>query len=859
MGQKEKIYDLLKKLYIEKKQGVTAEEIAEIIGINRSNISSYLNKLNADGRLRKIKSRPVYFIPSEEDNDINKNNEKNKDIFTTLIGKTHSLKEVVEKAKAAMLYPPYGLHTIIYGETGVGKSMLAKYMYDYSVSKCIRKDNSPFITFNCADYANNPQLLMANIFGVEKGAYTGAESSRIGLLEAANGGILFLDEIHRLPPEGQEMLFTFIDKGVFRKMGNTTREIKSQVLIIAATTENFQSSLLDTFNRRIPMKIEIPPLRKRSFVERIELIKNFFRAEATRINVPIKVHSQIINSFLLYECKNNVGQLQSDIKLAVANAYLNYVTNKEKYLDIVLGHFNSNMNDLKDNYREKYNELKSLTVKNLDYYIFYPSSQEKAFTIKESKNNFSKINIVEKQIKEEFFIEKLFIDEKFIRVCNEIKNIIMDDLNINFNESQFISLSIYVKNIIDGKEKAINLDVNKIRQENKNKFKTALRIINIIESEYNICVSLEEVAYITLFIIDDKENEDNNIDLNVNIIVAMHGDNTATSMVRTVNKILGNNDNLYAFDMNLDKSYNEIVEDFENLINCLEKEKDIVFFTDMGSLNSFDKMITKFTRADVRTIPMVTTLLVIEAVQKANIGLTSLEIYNSILYIQNYSRSYKEGLFKDITNNIIILGYKNDEDIDFKIRDILKKKLLSYIEDIEIMYLPYKDRRDLILSIKKIMDNNNVIALINEFDVCLKDVDYIQKGDISKEETIETLKNLIKISNGYYDIAESLKVSLKYVNYVRVFNDIKFIINDTFKKLKVKKTYDKIIGLAMHIAFMVDELVGKIREFESEDRIIVDDKIMIVKKNINLLEENYNIKVSNIECSKIYEMIVGEN
>lgn len=71
-------------------------------------------------------------------------NESN-DAFRSLIGKTHSLKDIVEKCKAAILYPPYGLHTILYGETGVGKSMIAKYMYNYSIEKGIRTDKFPFI------------------------------------------------------------------------------------------------------------------------------------------------------------------------------------------------------------------------------------------------------------------------------------------------------------------------------------------------------------------------------------------------------------------------------------------------------------------------------------------------------------------------------------------------------------------------------------------------------------------------------------------------------------------------------------------------------------------------------------------
>ncbi len=67
--------------------------------------------------------------------------------------------------------------------------------------------------FNCAEYANNPELLTSKLFGHAKGAFTGADRAVSGLIETSNGGVLFIDEVHRLPPEGQEKLFHFMDNG----------------------------------------------------------------------------------------------------------------------------------------------------------------------------------------------------------------------------------------------------------------------------------------------------------------------------------------------------------------------------------------------------------------------------------------------------------------------------------------------------------------------------------------------------------------------------------------------------------------------------------------------------------------------
>lgn len=261
-------------------KGFSAQEIGEYLEILRSNVSRELNTLCRDSKIIKIKNRPVlYFdrksfeeilsvkLPDdlEEISDIMKFassedvvRDEEQSPFNYLIGANTSLKNQIEQAKAALLYPPNGLHTLIIGSTGVGKSLFVNIMYQYS--KYIKKlpEDAPFVVFNCADYANNPQLLLSYIFGHIKGAFTGADKEKEGIVEKADGGILFLDEIHRLPPEGQEMIFYFMDTGTYNKLGETDRQRKANVLLIGATTEDPNSTLLNTFIRRIPITIVIP-------------------------------------------------------------------------------------------------------------------------------------------------------------------------------------------------------------------------------------------------------------------------------------------------------------------------------------------------------------------------------------------------------------------------------------------------------------------------------------------------------------------------------------------------------------------------------------------------------------------------
>ena len=311
-------------------RGATAGELADSLGLSRANVSGDLNKLCEEGKAEKSGSKPVFYRLSEAVAE-----KSAKTMLDVFVRDNRSLFHCVEQAKAAVLYPPNGMHMMLFGETGVGKSMFAELIYQYAREKeCVGND-SPFIIFNCADYANNPQLLVSQLMGTKKGAYTGADADKPGLLEKANGGFLFLDEVHRLPPQGQEMLFTFIDRGVYRRLGETDNERQATVLLICATTENPDSTLLKTFVRRIPMIINIPNLSGRSMEERLNLISGFFRNESTRLNKPISVSVNSMRSLLSYHCSNNVGQLKNDIQIICAKAYSDYVSGKKQDLRIV--------------------------------------------------------------------------------------------------------------------------------------------------------------------------------------------------------------------------------------------------------------------------------------------------------------------------------------------------------------------------------------------------------------------------------------------------------------------------------------------------------------------------------------------
>lgn len=348
------------------------QSLAKITGVSSNNISMELNRLYLDGRLLRVRGRPILYLsvsdlefvtgkelPAREFPSLQAftdflNPRKAKDKaeepfssrnlladassdFDSLIGATQSLRVHIEQAKAAILYPPYGLHTLITGQTGVGKSHFVNAMFDFAKKSRRLSQSSSMVTFNCANYSENPQLLMSQLFGSSKGAFTGADADRPGLVELADKSMLFLDEIHRLSPEGQEKLFLLMDKGTFRRLGETTKTRHADVLLVGATTESPQSSMLSTFLRRIPVHIELPSLSERSIRERVQLVFFFFWKESGKLKKKISIDREVISTFVHYDCPTNIGQLSTDIQLTCANAYYQYLLHSQDTLKIEFG------------------------------------------------------------------------------------------------------------------------------------------------------------------------------------------------------------------------------------------------------------------------------------------------------------------------------------------------------------------------------------------------------------------------------------------------------------------------------------------------------------------------------------------
>lgn len=721
--------------------------------------------INISGIVKKLKEENI-ILPRNYINNIITNS-KNKteitnstaedislletnDVFNSLIGYDGSLVKNIKQGQAAILYPPLGLPTLIVGESGTGKTLFAESMYKFAIKEKIIVQDAPFILFNCADYSDNPQLLVSMLFGYKKGSFTGADKDTPGLVEAANNGFLFLDEVHRLPPKGQEMLFSILDRGKFRRMGEIDNERSTNIYFIAATTENIESSLLLTFRRRIPMIIELPTLEERSLHEKISLIHVFFQEEANRTNYKILVNAKIMEAFAFKKYLGNIGQLKSELQVTCANAYVNKINNKREEIyigfnEILYQKFFYDINLPQNNLRFKdtlfipnVNKKNSLAIIKSQYSLpedIYKIIENKYYELKESNmpaeeaeqiiwnfllTCFDKIRIDSKnQYLSSLDELKYILDNTIIEIMKDFTNVLKKSYpNWQINERVLIYLAIHLEEAIKriySEQEIMNPNLIYIKKNFNCEFNLASKLAKILSTKKRLEIPEGEIGFIAIYIHEllNMQNKKNHIA----IITISHG-KVASELINVVKKML-NVDFPIAIDMPLDVNPVKIFEEVIELTKTLKDKKEILFFVDMGSLVNIGEIVHNRTGINTRTIDRVDLLSVLEAVRKAD---ASDESLNDIYYdIINSKHNYPL-LSVEHSNKtpafiaICITGYG----IAIKIKKILEE----YYFGTKIITLSITDE-NLKLKISNIKQQYNLLAIIGTINPQIEGINFI--------------------------------------------------------------------------------------------------------------------------------------
>jgi DNA-binding NtrC family response regulator len=229
-----------------------------------------------------------------------------------IVGTSPAMQSVINQAQKAA---SASVSVLITGETGTGKEILAKFIHRNSP-----RQNKPFIDINCAAIQNT--MLESELFGYEAGAFTGAERKKIGLMEVADGGVLWLDEISSMPMDTQAKILRAIDERSFRRVGGTNL-IRVDVQVLAASNRDLKTMMKeaqfreDLYFRLKVVDLHLPALRDRK-ADIPELVAHFIRLNNSRLGVNVEdISPRALEALIAYDWPGNIRELANAIERAM--------------------------------------------------------------------------------------------------------------------------------------------------------------------------------------------------------------------------------------------------------------------------------------------------------------------------------------------------------------------------------------------------------------------------------------------------------------------------------------------------------------------------------------------------------------
>lgn len=884
----------------------SAGKIAEQFVVKRNTVSHYLNQLHEEGQLIKITTRPVYFLHKEafeaefyplkrltysqleeivaEQPLFN----QKQDLFSLLIGSDGSLARGIDLLKTAAYYPAGGLPVLLTGESGTGKSYIVKIFHQFCIDQELLTEDAPFVTFNCAQYANNPELLTSNLFGYRQGAFTGAKEDQEGAFEAADGGILFLDEVHRLPPEGQEKLFTYLDQGKIYRMGEASRAREVSVRLVFATTEEITSTFLTTFIRRIPIQITLPPLAERTQGERLALILSFFIQEQRKIGLPLEISGQTIHLLKNTVYQGNIGALKNAVRVTVARSFAE--NHHQEKVFVQLYHLPEELLTQTNNHGSAPLEevviitdqttLESLLAKkNREQRQIIHTYENLLITYQQAKS----LATCEEQLKqgvEELFDFLLFEtnrqqnQELLLFITQYVRDILKQmetSYQITFNGNSIYAVSYYLFQRSSVRWEPEDCEIQQqmgalqeaVKYRYSQSYQYAERMLELIRPKLDIDVFEMDRIILTIYLNKLGLSKDRNYP---KAIIIAHGYATASSIANVANRLLGSN--IYeAFDMPLDTTPQQIAEEVLLYTEKNDISNGLVILVDMGALKEIYQYFSKALTVPLAIMNNVTTPLALAVGEKIQQDQSLEEVMETVSEcIQPeweiiYPTSHKTKAI--ITTCFTGIGTAS------KISQLVEK---SFPSPLPLVILPYEFEK--LYQEKQreaIFDLYDVLGIIGTTNPQIPQVEYLSLeelisgngssilsrwlAELTEVATIELIENQLVKNFSLEKVIDSVTI----LDTEKIISEIEVFMQILEELIGERISNDRKLALYVHISCLVERLIRNmpIESYQGYAELVEchEKELRKIKEAFSVIEKDYSVKIPDSEIAYICDIL----
>ncbi len=797
---KERIYDYIISNYKDEID-FTTNEISLGVNITRSNTSRHLNELVEEKKLCKNKTRPVTFRLRSDANE---------DSFSKLIGSEGSLRNQVQLAKAAILYPERTLATLIKGPIGSGKDVFAEAMTKFMKANNIVNEDANLIKINVNSYLDQKEL-EDDLYNFETGV--------ISTVTDKKSVVLLIKNIDSLSVRVRERIFSSIESGL---------------IIISTIDSDAPSSLKKTIESRYSATVKLPGLEERPIDERFEYVKKFLNIEARQMQKNLDLNAELLRCLLLYKPEQNIQQLKNDIKLGCANAYVRNVAGNQN-LKIILSDFPLYIRKGFLYYKDRRNEVESIIPDNYSYTFSSESmelAKEEALLTDNSiyKVLDNKVDDLKKQGLNNAEIELVInetLDEEFLRLNKRVTHELFDraslakivdyeivesvekfladastSLNRIFPKSVFYGLSLHLKAALSNDSRKVpnlNENIAETIERYPKEYNLSRDFVFDLNKKFGVDLPIQETVFICMFISKTHELDQENKPI---VIVAMHGNNVAGSVVDVVKTLVGV-DNIYAYDLKLDEAVSDAYDELKFLILEKHQNNGVLIIYDMGSIKTMADTIQEETGIHIMTLAIPLTLIALDASRKAStFSLDDLYSNISESYQDNVS-SLREEYNTPKQKKTIVTLCMTGEGSSLQMKNYLYENL--NIDNINIVSLAISDKPRLINEINALNKNSEVISIVGTYNPNLFNIPFVPISKIF-ETPVDKLDLLLTLNETTRTADVDYEVIYSYLSEQLIDFDVKTlkeVLPKTMRRIKrVSKglTLDQELGLFMHIS-----------------------------------------------------------